>query len=99
LRFVETVYNPVLMQNPKDLLPIMPYIFNIHGKFWEMTEHLKEYSLAYEEAVPVLIQGGYNGYIDSEYEGQRSTQDAKETDSCEEVRRQHVQLRRLLGEI
>jgi hypothetical protein len=87
------------MQNPRDLLRIMPYIYNIHGKFYEMTEELREYSLAYEEAIPVLIEGGYAGYIDSEYEGQRHTQDAFETDSCEQVRRHHVMLRRLFGEI
>jgi hypothetical protein len=46
-----------------------------------------------------LREAGYSGYINSEYEGQRLTQDAFETDSCEQVRRHHVMLRRLLGEI
>jgi hypothetical protein len=87
------------MQNPRDLMPIMPYIYNIHGKFYEMTEELREYSIPHEEVIPVLIQGGYDGYIDSEYEGQRHTQDAFETDSCEQVRRHHVMLRRLFGEV
>jgi len=87
------------MQNPKDLLPIMPSIYNIHGKFYEMTEDLVEYSIPYDEVIPVLIEGGYDGYFDSEYEGQRQIQDITEVDSCEQVRRQHVMLRRLLGEI
>jgi len=64
-----------------------------------MTEELREYSIPYEEVIPVLIQGGYDGYIDSDYEGQRHTQDAIETDSCEQVRRHHVMLRGLFGEL
>jgi hypothetical protein len=85
--------------DPKDLRSIMPYIYNIHGKFYEMTEDYCEYSMPYEDIIPVLIEGGYEGYINSEYEGQRNTQDAFETDSCEQVRRQQVMFRRLMGEI
>jgi hypothetical protein len=90
-------YGPVT-NNPKDLLAIMPYCYNVHGKFYEMTDDLQEYSIPYEEIMPVFIEGGYSGYIDSEYEGQRSTQDFKETDSCEEVRRHHVMMKRLMEE-
>ena len=90
-------YGP-LANNPKDLLPIMPYCYNIHGKFYEMSESLEEYSIPYAEIIPVLIEGGYAGYVNSEYEGQRNTQDAFETDSCEQVRRHHVMMKRLMGE-
>lgn len=85
--------------DPADLRPIMPYVYNIHGKFYEMMEDLREYSIPYDRIIPVLLDAGYNGYINSEYEGQRLTQDAFETDSCEQVRRHHVMLRRLLGEV
>jgi sugar phosphate isomerase/epimerase len=96
--FMAFAYGPVA-NDPKDLRNIMPYIYNVHGKFYEMTEDFREYSIPYEQIIPVLAEGGYDGYINSEYEGQRSTQDAFETDSCEQVRRHHVMLRRLLGEI
>jgi len=92
-----SAYGPI-ENDPKDLLKIMPYIYNIHGKFYEMTEDLNEYSIPYETIIPVLVQGGYDGYINSEFEGQRFTQDASETDSCEQIRRHHVMLKRLLGE-
>ena len=46
----------------------------------------------------MLQQGGYNGYICSEYEGNRWIEDAEEPDSVEQVRRQQVMLARLLGE-
>ncbi len=96
--FLSFGYGP-LTNHPKDLKRIAPYIFTVHGKFYEMTDDLQEYSVPYEEAISALREIGYEGSIDSEYEGQRWTQDFKLTDSCEEVRRHHVMLRKLLGEI
>jgi hypothetical protein len=90
-------YGPVT-NSPRDLLPIMPYCYNVHGKFYEMTDDLTEHSIPYHEIMPVFVEGGYSWYIDSEYEGQRDTQDITETDSCEEVRRHHVMMKRLMGE-
>jgi sugar phosphate isomerase/epimerase len=55
--------------DPKDLAPLVPYVYHVHGKFYEITDDLTEYSIPYDEILPVLAQGGYNGYIDSEFEG------------------------------
>jgi sugar phosphate isomerase/epimerase len=85
--------------DPQDLLRIGPYIYNVHGKFYEMTEECCETSISYEQVIPALIASGYSGYINSEYEGQRNTQDIVETDSCEQIRRHQVMLKRLLGEL
>jgi sugar phosphate isomerase/epimerase len=84
--------------DPKQILDYIPYLYHIHGKFYEMLPDYTEYSIPYGEIVPVLIEGGYNGYIDSEYEGNRWIQDAFEVDSTEQVRRHQVMLARLLGE-
>jgi sugar phosphate isomerase/epimerase len=84
--------------NPRRLLDFMPIIFHIHAKFNEMLEDYTEYSIPYDEIIPVLIEGGYKGYLSSEYEGNRHIQDAYEVDSVEQVRRQQVMLSRLLGE-
>jgi hypothetical protein len=46
-----------------------------------------------------LIQGGYEGAIATEYEGQRMVQDIYPMSAVEMVRRHQVMLRRLLGEI
>jgi hypothetical protein len=80
------------------LLDFMPHIFHIHAKFYEMLPDYHEFSIPYEEVVPILIQGGFSGYLSSEYEGNRHIQDAFEVDSIEQVRRQHVMFKRLLGE-
>ncbi len=84
--------------DPRRLLDFMPYIFHIHGKFNEMLEDCTEYSIPYADVVSVLQEGGYIGYISSEYEGNRHIQDAFEVDSVEQVRRHQVMLKRLLGE-
>lgn len=83
---------------PKRMLDYMPMIHNIHGKFYEMTADYVEPSIPYDEIVAVLKQGGYDGYICSEYEGNRWIEDAEEPDSVEQVRRQQVMLANLIGE-
>ncbi|QZH73896.1 MAG: TIM barrel protein [Erythrobacter sp.] len=83
---------------PKRMLDHMDRIHNIHGKFYEMTADYVEPSIPYDQIVAVLNQGGYDGYICSEYEGNRWIEDFEEPDSVEQVRRQQVMLARLLGE-
>jgi sugar phosphate isomerase/epimerase len=88
---------------PKSLLEHMPLIGHIQAKFYEMTLDETtgaevEYSIPYDRIVPVLIEGGFDGYLSSEYEGNRHIQDAFEVDSVEQVRRQHAMFARLLGE-
>lgn len=83
---------------PKRMLDYMHRIHNVHGKFYEMTADYVEPSIPYDEIVAVLKQGGYNGYICSEYEGNRWIEDVEEPDSVEQVRRQQVMLANLIGE-
>ena len=83
---------------PERMLQHMDRIHHIHGKFYEMTEDLVEPSLPYDRIIAVLKQGGYAGYICSEYEGNRWIEDAQTVDSVEQVRRQQVMLERLIGE-
>jgi sugar phosphate isomerase/epimerase len=79
------------MVNPISLLQHMDRIVHIHGKFYEMLENCTEFSIPYQEIIDVLHQGGYAGYISSEYEGNRHIQDVFEVDSVEQVSR-HQQM-------
>lgn len=88
----------MIYANPKKMLPYLKYTAHIHGKFYEMVDDSHEYSIPYEEIIPLLIQGGYQGYIDAEYEGNRWIQDAQNVDSVEQVRRYQNMLKTLLGE-
>ncbi|WP_251931029.1 hypothetical protein [Leclercia sp. LTM14] len=83
---------------PKRMLDFMPRIHNIHAKFYEMTDEIAEWSIPYDEVFRVLKQGGYQGYVCSEYEGNRWIEDAQEVDSLEQVRRQQLMFCRLLNE-
>ncbi len=78
--------------NPKDLARLVPYTYHVHAKFYEMMDDLHEYSIPYEEIIPVLAAGGYSGYLSSEYEGAR-----EDFQTSSQVRMQHVMLRRLLA--
>ena len=84
--------------DPRRMLDYMKWIYHFHAKFQEMLPDYTEYSIPYDEIIPVLIEGGFSGYLDSEYEGNRHIQDVYEVDSVEQVRRQQMMLKRLLGE-
>ncbi|GAA3754789.1 sugar phosphate isomerase/epimerase family protein [Salinactinospora qingdaonensis] len=92
----------MVFTEPRRLLEVMDYCHHIQAKFYEMTTdddgNDVEYSIPYADIVDVLIEGGYRGYLSSEYEGNRHIQDAFEVDSVDQVRRQHRMFTRLLGE-
>ena len=52
----------------KGLKHIMPYCFEMHGKFHYVDENLHEPAIPYEEINPVSAETGFNGYIMTEYE-------------------------------
>ena len=93
--------------DPEDMIDIIPYIVSIHGKFYNMTEIpgkpgcYEDTCIDYETPMKYLKQYGYDGYINSEYEGQRDQQDRGIEylpDDVEQVRRHHEMLRRLIEE-
>ena len=51
---------------------LMPYIFHIHFKLFEMTED-GEYSIDYKGLLQYLHDHDYDGYVSTEYEGNRWT--------------------------
>lgn len=56
---------PGLLQELKD---IIPYSFEMHGKFHYIDEGGSEPSIPYEEILPVLRDSGFDGYLICEYE-------------------------------
>lgn len=77
-------------EDPHDLLELMPYVFHVHAKFWEMNDDLTDSHVPYDAIVEVLLEGGYTGSLSSEYEGARDLYLASDM-----VRRQQAMLRRL----
>ena len=54
------------------LQAIMPYCFEMHGKFHYIYEDLHEASIPYEAILSVIKQSDFDGYIMSEYEDHES---------------------------
>ena len=93
--------------HPERIVEFAPYIFAIHGKFYEMTEApekpggYEDKALDYVTPFHYLKEAGWDGWINSEFEGQRSLQDlplSEWTDEVEQVRRHHSMMAALIGE-
>ncbi len=84
--------------DPTCMLSYMPYIFHVHAKFLEMTDEGIEYSIPYDQVIDVLKEGGYSGYLSSEYEGGIYSQLKGDVDGIGQVRKQQAMIKRLLQE-
>ncbi len=89
----------------EDLIPLLPIIVNFHGKFYNMSEVegqpgvYEDKSVDYEGPIRVLKEYGYDGYINTEYEGQRRFQDRTEKElisEVDQVRKHQSMLKRLI---
>ena len=92
---------------PEDLKRILPYIICIHGKFYNMSEipgkagQYQDIAIDYEGPINFLKEHNWEGYINSEYEGQRRFQDRGVDDlisEVDQVRKHQEMLKRLIGE-
>lgn len=101
LETLRTAYASI-SSDPKDILQAKGKIIHVHGKVYHMDENCEETSLDYAGAVENLKAIDYDGYISTEYEGQRFYHDQAfgdyEDDEVEQVRRHQELLKRLIGE-
>lgn len=90
--------------SPDLLRQLALHVISVHAKFYHMTPiqgregEYEDIAFDYEGGIRALKQGGYQGYIDSEYEGQRFWQDQEREywmSEVEQVRRHQEMLRRL----
>jgi len=86
---------------------IAGHVTGVHGKFNNMSPvpgkpgQFQDIAIDYEGAIAALKEGGFEGYVNSEYEGQRYFQDRTRDDLMDEVdqvRRHQEMLKRLIGE-
>ena len=80
---------PRLLQELRDILP---YSFELHGKFHYLTEDGSEASIPYEEILPVVKASGFTGYLICEYE------DEMVCGGKDPTRRQMALERKILGQ-
>ncbi|MBO6055255.1 MAG: hypothetical protein J6P31_07000 [Oscillospiraceae bacterium] len=87
--------------DPEKLLPLMDYVCHFHGKCYELDEDCNESTIDYPGVIATLKKADWDGWISTEYEGQRLFHDEAcptIADEVEQVRRHQELLRRLIGE-
>ncbi len=103
-RIMGALNNAAMMNRysePALLKDIIDVTLHIHGKFNQMDENCEETAINYREPIEMLKKLNWDGYICSEFEGQRAYhgQDCPyEEDEIEQVRRHHEMLKRYIGE-
>ncbi|MBR2782502.1 MAG: TIM barrel protein [Oscillospiraceae bacterium] len=81
----------------KDLYDNASKLVYCHGKFYDIDENGQVDDMDYPTIFKTLIDGGYKGYIASEFEGNRRMNMAGWCDEIEYVRKHHKLMRSLLG--
>jgi len=79
---------------PKELIPLLPYVYCCHAKFNHIDEAFHETTIPYPEIIQVLVDHHWDGYMLSEYEGPERMNFSQVSD---QLRRQHVMMKRILG--
>lgn len=86
----ESEHSPV-----EDIIPLLPYVYACHAKFVKMNDDFEEVTIPYEKIVRTLMEHNWDGFLLSEYEGPKKDVPGY---AVEQVRKQHVMLKRILGE-
>lgn len=81
---------------PEDIVDLLPYTYACHAKFTHMTDELVDPTHPYKEILAVMQREKWDGCLLSEYEGKNKTVPGYTSD---QLRKQHVMMRRLLGEV
>ena len=93
--------------SPDILRQLAGHVVSVHAKFYNMSpmpghpDQFQDIAIDYESGINALKQGGFTGYVNSEYEGQRYWQDRTREDMLSEVdqvRRHQEMLRRLINQ-
>jgi sugar phosphate isomerase/epimerase len=83
--FLEPLKTPMA-----DLAEVLPYVGFVQAKFFEIDEDLYDLHVPWADILHTLAEGGYTGWLSSEYEGRREPYRGRE-----QVRRHHALLRSL----
>jgi len=80
-------------QDPRAWMAIMPQIIHVHCKFYGVDAAGVEPAIAYEQLLPMLVEGGYAGYLASEWEGHLWSRGS----GFDEASKFHAMARRMLA--
>lgn len=91
--FTRLAFNMHGLVPPEEWLDIMPQIVHVHAKFYDIDENGDEPAMDVRRIVRQFVEGGYRGYLSSEWEG-HAFADLGEADPLDLVRKQHDLMRR-----
>jgi sugar phosphate isomerase/epimerase len=83
-------------QDPKRWTEVMNRIVHIHGKFYSVDADGNEPNINYAALMKVFKDGGYDGFMSSEYEGHAFTD---EYDGFEMIEKHQALCRKLISEV
>jgi hypothetical protein len=95
--FTRLAFNMHGLVAPEEWLDIMPQIFHVHAKFWDIGADGEEPAMDTARIVRQFVRGGYRGYLSSEWEG-HAFSDLGEADPVDLVAKPHALMRRAVEE-
>jgi len=87
------LFSMLVKQDPRVWLEIMPQIIHVHCKFYDFDAEGNETTVPYEELLPVFVEGGYSGFMSSEWEGHMYSRGS----GIEAVQKHHALCRKILA--
>lgn len=93
--FTRLAFNMHGLVAPEEWLDIMPQTFHVHAKFFCLAADGEEPAMDIPRIVRQFVDGGYQGYLSSEWEG-HAFQDLGEADPIDLVKKQHALMRRAI---
>ena len=93
--FTRLAFNMHGLVPPEEWLDIMPQIFHVHAKFYDIDQDGNEPAMDIPRIVRQFVKGGYKGYLSSEWEG-HAFADLGESDPIDLVKKQHTLMRRAI---
>lgn len=88
---------PTFKQLYADLKQYASKLVYVHGKFYDIDENGQVDNMDYPVILKALQEGGYKGYISSEFEGNRRMNMVSWCDEIEYVRKHQQLMRKCLG--
>lgn len=89
--------NPTFQQLYADLKQYASKLVYVHGKFYDIDENGQVDNMDYPVILKALQDGGYKGYLSSEFEGNRRMNMVGWCDEIEYVRKHQQLMRKCLG--
>jgi hypothetical protein len=91
---LSVIFNIVSPNRAEVWREMVPQVIHIHGKFYDFDAEGNESAIPYDEILPVFQQGGYTGFMSSEWEGHLYSR----ADAFDMVERHQALCRRILSQ-